>query len=93
MLSADEATGLNAGLLEDILAGKNSTVMNIPINGVGAFEFGPIELRPTDSPPTFDPALSAVAWLEINDGADANLGVIWPHPAAARPVTLRDPGD
>ncbi len=67
-----------------ILAGNNSTAIRIPVNGVGPIDSGPIELRMTNAPPIFDQALSGVAWLEINDGAHAELHPYWPNPHAAR---------
>jgi hypothetical protein len=89
VLSADDGTGLTADHVDSILEGNNTVTMNIPIDAVGPIDSGPIELRMTDAPPRFDPALSAVAWLDVNNGADAQL-VAWDLPTAARTVQTVD---
>jgi hypothetical protein len=86
VLSADPDTVLDASHVGSILAGQNSVAMTLPVFGVGAINSGPIELRRMDTPPVFDPALSAVAWLEINDGVHATLAPLWPNPRTTRPV-------
>ena len=88
VISADPETALDASLVTSIMAGNNPTSMRIPINGVGPIDSGPIELRMTNAPPVFDRALSGVAWLEINDGAHAELHPYWANPNAAREVQL-----
>jgi hypothetical protein len=89
VLSADPDTGLDASLVGHVLAGSNAMTMTIPIFAVGAFDSGKIEMRRTDAPPVFDSALSAVAWLEINDGVRASLDPLWPNPVATRKVLPR----
>jgi hypothetical protein len=86
VLSADPDTVLDASLVGSILAWQNAVVMTLPVFGIGVTDSGPIEMRRTETPPTFDPALSAVAWLEINDGARAKLDPLWPNPRTTRPV-------
>jgi len=93
VISADPGTALDASLVTSIMAGNNPTSIRIPINGVGAIDSGPIELRMTNAPPVFDRALSGVAWLEINDGAHAELHPYWANPNAAREVLLERPSD
>jgi hypothetical protein len=85
VLSADEGTGLSADYVDSILKGNNTVTMNIPIDAVGPIDSGLIELRMTDAPPKLDPALSAIAWLDVNNGADARL-VAWDLATADRPV-------
>lgn len=86
VLSADGETGLDRTLVDSVLAGKNSVSISIPVFGVGAIEAGPVTLLPDETPPSFDPALSGVAWLDVNDGVDAVLSGFWPSPAARWPV-------
>ena len=63
---------MDASLVENILEGKNAMAINLPLWGVGAIDSGTIEMRHTEAPPQFDPALSGVGWLEINnDGVHA----------------------
>jgi hypothetical protein len=73
--------------VDHVLSGKNPITMTIPIYGVGQFDSGPIEIRRTDAPPVFDPALSAVAWLDVHDGGDAQLA-LRELASAARPVRI-----
>jgi hypothetical protein len=93
VLSADPSTALDAELVGSILDGNNPIAMRLPVYGVGRVDSGPIEIRTTNAPPVFDRALSGVAWLEINDGAHAELHPYWPNPDAARPITLQRPAD
>jgi len=93
VLGADPDTALDANLVESIPAGNNPIAMRIPAYGVGPIDSGPIEIRATNAPPVFHPALSGVAWLEINGGDGAELQPYWPNPAAARPITLQRPTD
>jgi hypothetical protein len=90
VLCADEGTGLTREHVDHVLAGKNLITMTIPLYGVGQFDSGPIEIRQSEAPPVFDPALSAVAWLEVKDGGNAHIS-LWPMPAAARPVAAVSP--
>lgn len=89
VLSADPRTGLNPDLVTSILAGNNTTSTVLPANSVGPISMGPIQLLQTHTPPGFDRALSAVAWLEINDGADAELTCYWANEQAPRRVFLQ----
>lgn len=86
VLSADEDTAMDVALVQSILDGKNAMAMNLPCYGVGAMDSGTIELRRSEAPPQFDPMLSGVGWLEINDGAHARVDLIWTNPAARWPV-------
>jgi hypothetical protein len=85
VLSADAGTGLSYDHVDSVLAGKNPISMVIPTGGIGPFDSGTIEMRQTEAPPIFDPALSAVAWLEVGQGIDARLA-LWELSTAARPV-------
>jgi hypothetical protein len=95
VLCADEGTGLTREHVDHVLAGKNLITMTIPLYGIGQFDSGPIEIRQSEAPPVFDPALSAVAWLDVKDWAHAQLS-LWPMATAVRPVAAavesRPPG-
>jgi hypothetical protein len=91
VLSADPATALDSSFVANVLAGNNPVAFRLPNHDVGPIDSGPIEIRMTNAPPVFDQALSGVAWLEINDGAHAELHPFWANPNAARPVTLQRP--
>lgn len=91
VLSADEGSGMDAAHVDSILAGKNTMTFTIPAYGVGAFDSGPVEIRQTEAAPKLDASLSAVAWLELRDGARAEITRLWPNPGAQRPVQLVDP--
>lgn len=77
VISSTNGTGLDREFVHSVLKGKNSTAIKF---GIGTF--GPIVLRPvtllnSEEPPTFNPILSAVAWLDVNSGENAQL-TIWP---------------
>lgn len=93
VLGTEPGTGMSAELVGNILAGRNAVAITLPVHGVGAFDSGEIKMRLTDAPPVFDSALSAVAWLEVNDGAHAQLTEVWPIRTAARPVQPMSPGN
>jgi hypothetical protein len=86
VLSADRESGLDRGLVDSVLAGKNSVSISIPVFGVGAVEAGTVTLLPDETPPSSDPALSGIAWLDVKDGVHAVLSGFWPLPTATWPV-------
>src|SRR5665213_2342307 len=47
-----------------------------------------VQIRMNDDPPRFDPALSAVGWLEVGSGRDARL-TLWQLRAAAIKLPAR----
>jgi hypothetical protein len=94
VLSSDVDTAMDVRHVENILEGKNSVSMQLPAFAVGGIDSGPVEMRMSEAPPQFDPALSGVGWLEINDGAHARVDLIWTNPKARWPVEpLGPPAD
>ena len=85
VLAGDPATGVTRSLVDSVMRGQNPVTVAFSGHALADITFS-TELRPTEEPPKFDPALSAVAWVDLNDGHDARFGGFWVNPAAVRPI-------
>jgi hypothetical protein len=87
VLAAGPRSGLNATFVNDVLAGGDTMVVTINPAGTGIGQSRQHTLRQTDAPPLFDAALSAVGFIDVRDGYDAQL-TMWPIDGAPRPLPI-----
>lgn len=85
VLASEPRTGLGAPLVESVLAGTDSLVFEFDNATTGDMHARRHQLRRTDAKPLFDPALAAVGFVDVRDGADAVM-TIWPIDGAPHPV-------
>ncbi|OIQ80317.1 hypothetical protein GALL_379350 [mine drainage metagenome] len=92
LLATEPRTGLDAAVVGDVLAGKNMVVVNFDRSTVGSMKTRNLTLRKTNAPPVFSQALSAVGFIDVHDGHDAEL-TIWPIVGSRRqlPAFADDP--
>jgi hypothetical protein len=88
VVSGGEGASLTSEQLFEILAGRNTVSMSIPASAPQALTSGSIRMRLSEAVPAFDPVLSAVAWFDAKDGADASVGPWWHNPKADHPVEV-----
>lgn len=64
VLAAEPALPLTRDLLADALAGRQALAVTLDPFGPAPTESGPFRLGERDAPAIFNPALSAVGWLQ-----------------------------
>ena len=86
VLGADPRLPLDLGLLQSAMRGQLSLSLTLdPL--VRSTSSGPFQLHATDKPPAWDPALSAVAWLEPGTDKPGKL-TLFPNVRGTHPHRL-----
>jgi len=90
ILAAEPRSGLNAPFVEDVLAGKHVMAINFDARTVGPMTPRRQTLLRAHTPPAFDSSLSAVGFLDVRDGHDAEI-TVWPIADALRKLPPHKP--
>lgn len=88
VVAGDGGSAMSRALLADTLAGHNVVSLSFSPFDIGPLGGAKVQLRPNDDPPVLDSALSAVAWLEVDDRSPPGALSVFPNPRSVRP--LRD---
>lgn len=85
VLAAEEHGGLNRDLVESTLEGRNSMTFTFDVFASGpVVSSPPVQIRTNEDPPTFNPALSAVGWIDAL--ADEPTLTLWHQAGATLPL-------
>lgn len=77
VVASEPGTSLGRDLIARTLEGKSVMSLAIDPYGSATTNGRPVKLRQTESSPTFDPALSAVGWVEVLGAPKPHL-TLWP---------------